>query len=664
MVKIQTIPVSKKFCIRWPFRLIVCLISVSFVAGMTNNSASSQGTVGLYGTWERQITNNGNYNNPFNFNEIELQATFTSPTGKKSDFFGFYDGDGNGGQTGNVWKLRFMPNEIGTWTYTYSWSDGKSGGSGSFQVVTNTNPSNHGHVQVDPNFPRYLIHDDGTPHYWWGGNWIDSDSYHPGGVSDKQFAEYLDILQHYEHNGLLIKTALYPLRDDKYTWDIAWINRAEWLVKEMLNRGIYAQVNFFDTWSRERGSLDFNTNGDQQVFNAWKSGDEGAKENYIKTIVARFASYPNVYWELGNEMEHAPNSGSGFVSEANSKYIPWIRQNDPYDLPIGLSEGVWQDANVDIGFLHQTTQLPAESWDQPTIMNELVNGGITGSLWDDATIRNSTNRIAYRRAFWRMFVFGGTGSSEATWLEFTNTPNQAVLNVMQDHQGLRRFIESFPISINEMDTDDSFVISGQGEYRTRSKDGVFYVTYFLLDPGQSRSAGTVRVGLPAGSYDVNWCNPKDGSSIDPTSITSGGETITLAHPAFVEDIVLRISQTSTLNGDLTSPASGSNSIINGDDLQQNALEPAIKSASSFVFLPLIVTPKVPCWDLGLGNNTSYTYEVPISGLGGLTTTLESARQFPDSIISFTVPMWGWLSGVFAIPILMLISNWFWLRKFN
>jgi hypothetical protein len=66
-----------------------------------------------------------------------LTAVFTSPSGKKTTFWGFYDGDGNGGQTGNVWKLRFMPNEIGTWTYLFSWSDGAPGGSSSFVCIPN-----------------------------------------------------------------------------------------------------------------------------------------------------------------------------------------------------------------------------------------------------------------------------------------------------------------------------------------------------------------------------------------------------------------------------------------------------------------------------------------------------------------------------------------------
>jgi Domain of unknown function (DUF5060)/Putative collagen-binding domain of a collagenase len=91
--------------------------------------------VPLYGVWEIRAANPQKYQNPFNFTEIELQATFTAPSGKRIKFFGFYDGDGNGGQVGNVWKLRFMPDELGIWNYSYTWTDRTPGGSGVFTVV-------------------------------------------------------------------------------------------------------------------------------------------------------------------------------------------------------------------------------------------------------------------------------------------------------------------------------------------------------------------------------------------------------------------------------------------------------------------------------------------------------------------------------------------------
>src|SRR3989344_7719840 len=103
-------------------RVILSVIFFVFLTLLSVSPVSAQTSAPLYGVFETQVTNTNTYTNPFDFNEIELQATFTAPSGKQTNFFGFFDGDGNGGQNGNVWKLRFMPDEVGTWSYTYSWT--------------------------------------------------------------------------------------------------------------------------------------------------------------------------------------------------------------------------------------------------------------------------------------------------------------------------------------------------------------------------------------------------------------------------------------------------------------------------------------------------------------------------------------------------------------
>ena len=70
--------------------------------------------VPLWDRFETTVTNSKAYAN--HFTDVTLDAIFTSPSGRTLNFFGFYDGNGSGGQTGNVWKQRFMPDELGTWT--------------------------------------------------------------------------------------------------------------------------------------------------------------------------------------------------------------------------------------------------------------------------------------------------------------------------------------------------------------------------------------------------------------------------------------------------------------------------------------------------------------------------------------------------------------------
>ncbi len=75
--------------------------------------------------------------NPF---LIEAQVTFTGPTGQTFVVPAYYDGDGNGGMDGNVWKVRFAPDIPGTWTYASTSSNALlNGKTGVFEVVAPVN---------------------------------------------------------------------------------------------------------------------------------------------------------------------------------------------------------------------------------------------------------------------------------------------------------------------------------------------------------------------------------------------------------------------------------------------------------------------------------------------------------------------------------------------
>src|SRR5262245_54410652 len=89
--------------------------------------------VPLWGRFETETQNPRTYSNPFR--DVQLNAVFTSPSSRIVKFAGYYDGDGHGGQDGQVWKLRFMPDEAGVWSYAGSFSDGAPGPRGKFTCV-------------------------------------------------------------------------------------------------------------------------------------------------------------------------------------------------------------------------------------------------------------------------------------------------------------------------------------------------------------------------------------------------------------------------------------------------------------------------------------------------------------------------------------------------
>ena len=61
---------------------------------------------------------------PNPFLDYRLQVTFESPSGAECEVPGFFDGDGSGSGEGTVWKARFTPDEVGTWSWTASFRSG------------------------------------------------------------------------------------------------------------------------------------------------------------------------------------------------------------------------------------------------------------------------------------------------------------------------------------------------------------------------------------------------------------------------------------------------------------------------------------------------------------------------------------------------------------
>lgn len=61
---------------------------------------------------------------PNPFLDYRMEVTFFSPDGRQYRVAGFFDGDGQGGNAGNVWKVRFTPDEAGKWNYRVSFRRG------------------------------------------------------------------------------------------------------------------------------------------------------------------------------------------------------------------------------------------------------------------------------------------------------------------------------------------------------------------------------------------------------------------------------------------------------------------------------------------------------------------------------------------------------------
>jgi hypothetical protein len=103
------------------------------------------------------------YANPWQ--EASLQVTFTSPSGKTNQVYGFWDG-------GKTWKVRFTPDEVGRWSFQTTCSDplnlglhNQKGGLVCTAAIKGTTFYEHGPVRIAPDH-RHFAYADGTPFFW------------------------------------------------------------------------------------------------------------------------------------------------------------------------------------------------------------------------------------------------------------------------------------------------------------------------------------------------------------------------------------------------------------------------------------------------------------------------------------------------------------------
>ncbi len=101
-----------------------------------------------------EVTLNGpDTGNPFT--DVELAAEFKQDD-RTFEPDGFYDGDG-------VYKIRFMPDEVGEWTYITKSNRSELDGQAGRFICVEPSEGNHGPVRVYKDF--YLQYADGTPYH-------------------------------------------------------------------------------------------------------------------------------------------------------------------------------------------------------------------------------------------------------------------------------------------------------------------------------------------------------------------------------------------------------------------------------------------------------------------------------------------------------------------
>jgi hypothetical protein len=142
----------------WRAKLFAILISA-----LLNVPLWAASPVPLWTRFEASFTSARHYENPVQ--DVQVDVEFTGPNGEQRTAAAFWDG-------GQIWRVRFSPDQEGKWTYrtqsTPADDSGLNGQAGEFTCVaySGQNPLyRHGTLRLAEN-RRHLEQADGTPFFW------------------------------------------------------------------------------------------------------------------------------------------------------------------------------------------------------------------------------------------------------------------------------------------------------------------------------------------------------------------------------------------------------------------------------------------------------------------------------------------------------------------
>jgi len=443
--------------------------------------------------FEVPLTASSSPANPFT--DTTLTATLIAPGGRVFTVDGFYDGDGAGGQSGSVWKLRFSPDEPGIWEWMTSSGDpGLNGMSGRFRCIESGRP---GPIVADGRYFRYA---DGGPVYLIG-NFLDRAA--------PSYEEYSHTLLSEEISETNRQNMIARHRD---------FHKANKINIYLANRGDYGGIST-TPWVGSSGSPD-RTRFDlgrwkmydriitqlaeeEMIAELWFYADDSGfgdgmstadRRRLIQYGLARLSAYPHTMFVLCLEWQEGWSS-STVINDSTfaQSHNPWKR--------------LWS--------VHGTTgdfSFPGEPW--ADFMATQLGNSVEPPACNSHTIRNralaakpliveefgileSTYDRRLRGNLWAAFCGGAAGSGTGS-----------------DLPRLGMFIEDRGVAFSAMEPHNSLSSSGF----VLAEEGAEYVVYV-------ENGGTFTLQLAAGSYEAEWFSPRasdGGAGPIPIGSVGGG----------------------------------------------------------------------------------------------------------------------------------------------
>jgi hypothetical protein len=462
--------------------------------------------------------------NPF---ALQVDVILISPDGNSMTLPAFYDGDGQGGLDGNVWKARLLPNQIGTWHYEVASEDSSlDRSSGSFEVFSN-NTCNIEAENEDLYCKGYLQHLGGYYLQFQNGeSWLKAGLDDPENFLGTAFGDWKAKRDQIDELSRLGINSIYVITnnidgDRKDTWP--WYGGTESQAKANPDRFDVAKLQAWEdffTYTQMKGIvLHFVFNDDS----AWRGYDEYL---YIREMIARFGHHPGMIWNVGEEANEI------FTDAEQFDFAAMIRDLDPNAHPVTvhrkapwpfLGDQEFDSASIQVGDggadfsrtnlvdYNSIVREHRERSDQrghpiPIMIDETPR--ITEVNLDVST--KFRTQVLYP-------IFLGGGNFELHYRDVYGQSGSVSIEdlepLIMDMVRLRRFLEQLPYP----DMQPCNYLLAHQENLCFGEMGSVYVIYLPYG-----GAEEINLSGMDGIFEGTWIDPKNGNIFPADSYEGGG----------------------------------------------------------------------------------------------------------------------------------------------
>jgi hypothetical protein len=491
---------------RTPLLLIALFLAMFFILPPAYSVSAQE-----IGQWKRftvTLSDPTTTGNPY---DLKFEGRFRhTESGRTMTVPGFHAG-------GSTWKIFFMPDQTGEWTYSTSSADADlNGKQGGFTCVASDLPG--------------LLQPDGK---WWrlGGTGYDLPVILPVGDwlkakrTDEEIARFVTWASEVAGARAIGLTLTYFNRSQDV---VPYVKGKE---GQTFNTGYWDRLNRLFDAARDAGMGHYIRfySDDAEAPSRNKIGSKSTEEKRLLTYaIARFSAYPVVIWDTGIDIvETRPTDWPEW-------FCKWMLANDPWKHPVGNRSGGGSGSSNPPSatyYADGADTLPSRNGFVKTWKGRKIPTAMTDN-WREDYSRGNFNRARIRRAVWEMGLTGGTGLmiSGNEFSGYLGATYASDLKAAPDVGHAVRFLTTRVGDLRRLAPHDELVQSGSS-VSLAADPGREYVAYLP-------TGGRVDIDLKSapGSFLVHRFDPLKGEISTPEMIT-GGRIVTIDVPSGRETVL-------------------------------------------------------------------------------------------------------------------------------